>query len=186
MLRLVSRGDIGLPAGLRAHVARSLQLALGRQWARIDRVVVRLSDVNADRGGEDKRCQVLIWLRAAPPVVVDERARDLRAAIDGALGRACQAVIRSAERKRARELRRARPLERDGRDRVGAGRSAVAGSGDEEGGPVGGAPPAGEVRADDGEVLEAWQPPSARPARAGGAAAGGHVGTRLDDGDLLG
>jgi len=86
--------------GLRAHTERRLQFALS--WAAHDvrKAVVRLSDVNGPRGGDDKRCSIQLLLRHKPDVVIRDQASDLYVAIDRAVDRAERALVRRLERQR--------------------------------------------------------------------------------------
>ena len=51
---------------------------------RIQRVVMRLSDINGPRGGADKRCHLQVVLAGLPDVVVEDIEADLYVAIDRA------------------------------------------------------------------------------------------------------
>ena len=48
------------------------------------RTIVRLWDINGTRGGVDKACRVVVWLRGRGTIVVEAVDRDLYAAIDAA------------------------------------------------------------------------------------------------------
>jgi hypothetical protein len=54
-----SRG-FELTDALRAHAERRLRYALGRFRMRLRSVILRLDDVNGPRGGNDKRCQIVV------------------------------------------------------------------------------------------------------------------------------
>lgn len=85
---------------LRAHAERRLNFALS--WATHDlrKIVVRLSDINGPRGGEDKRCCIqVVFSRGADVVIVDTEA-DLHVAIDRAVDRTERSVARLLERQR--------------------------------------------------------------------------------------
>ena len=89
-----------LTDGLREHTERRLNFALS--WATYDvrKVVVRLSDINGPRGGEDKRCSILIPLTRAADIVIENTESDLYVAIDRAVDRAERALARRLERQR--------------------------------------------------------------------------------------
>lgn len=84
-----------LTEGLNAHLRRRR-----RQCGRVQRVVVRLSDINADRGGVDKRCRLQLQLPGRPDVVVEDTRSDLYAAIAAAVERAARALGRRSGRLR--------------------------------------------------------------------------------------
>ncbi len=89
-----------LTDGLREHAERHLRFAL--DWARLEvgRVVLRFSDINGPRGGNDKRCQVRIPLPRMRDVVVEETAADLYVAMDRAIVRAARTLERRLSRQR--------------------------------------------------------------------------------------
>ncbi len=89
-----------LTDGLREHAERHLRFAL--DWARheLGRVVVRFSDINGPRGGNDKRCQVRIPLPRMRDVVVEDTAADLYVAMDRAIERAARTLERRLSRQR--------------------------------------------------------------------------------------
>lgn len=89
-----------LTEGLNAHLQRRLRFALGRIGASVQRVVVRLSDINAERGGIDKRCRLQLQLPGQPDVVVEDTRSDLYAAIGAAVERAGRALGRRSGRLR--------------------------------------------------------------------------------------
>jgi ribosome-associated translation inhibitor RaiA len=89
-----------LTDAIAAHVESRVRLALGTASEQIDAVSVRLTDVNADRGGNDKRCRMVARLRNLPAVVVEMTHADLYAAIDGAAASAKEAVWRHLKRRR--------------------------------------------------------------------------------------
>jgi hypothetical protein len=80
------------------------------------RVRVQLADLNGPRGGLDKRCRVELHAAGGESVVVSSVARDWHAAVDTALERAVQALLRARQRRRHAPLR-----QRPGRAIAGAG-----------------------------------------------------------------
>ncbi len=57
-MKIQIRGrNIGVTKVVRTRVERRLGFALGRFGERIDRVLLRFSDANGERGDVDKRCQ---------------------------------------------------------------------------------------------------------------------------------
>ena len=84
----------------RAYIRRKLGMKLGKLAPPIERVSVRVADVNGPRGGVDHVCRVKVVLSDAPSEIVEKRDASLAAAVDGALSGAERAVRRSVERRR--------------------------------------------------------------------------------------
>lgn len=89
-----------LTEGLSQHLRRRLDFALGRIGGSVRRVVVRLYDVNAARGGIDKRCRLQLHLADGGEVVVQDTRSDLYEAISAAIERAARALNRRSGRLR--------------------------------------------------------------------------------------
>ena len=100
--------NFSLTQALRNHVERRLGFALSTRYDRIKRILVRLSDINGPRGGNDKCCQLHVVLPGQADVVIADTQSDLYAAIDCAADRASRAVSRKLARvyssKRGRSL----------------------------------------------------------------------------------
>ncbi len=99
------RGDrMKLGAELREYITRRLHFALGRFGPAIQGVNVRTEDLNGPRGGIDKRCHILVRLRASggSPITVDTDDSDVCAAVDRAAERIGRSVARAVERKHQR------------------------------------------------------------------------------------
>jgi ribosome-associated translation inhibitor RaiA len=94
--------DAPLDAGDRAYLRRKLGTKLGKFARAIERVSVRVRDVNGPRGGVDKLCGIKVVLAGLPSVVVEERHASLQGAMDGALQRTERAVRRSVKRRSTR------------------------------------------------------------------------------------
>jgi hypothetical protein len=91
-----------LDAADRAYVRRKLGMKLGKFARAIERVTVRVRDVNGPKGGVDKVCAIKVVLTGLPSVVIEHRHASLRGAMDGALRRAEVAVRRSMQRRTMR------------------------------------------------------------------------------------
>jgi len=91
--------NFSVTRAMRAHIERRLSSALRAGYEHVKRVLVRLSDVNGPRGGNDKRCHLEVLLTGQTVVVNDTRA-DLYVAIDRAASRASRSVMRWLGRKR--------------------------------------------------------------------------------------
>ena len=89
-----------LTLGLREHAERRLTFALDRSRHEIGKVIMRLSDINGPRGGNDKRCLVRVVLPRAREIVIEDTDADLYVAIDRAVSRIERTVARRLERSR--------------------------------------------------------------------------------------
>ena len=87
---------------LRSHIERRLFSVLSSSDEQIQRVDIRLSDINGPRGGADKCCRVRVVLSGLPDIVVDDFDIDMYVAIDRAANRAGRTVQRRVTRKRHR------------------------------------------------------------------------------------
>lgn len=89
----------------RDYVRRKLGIKLGKFASSIERVSVRVEDVNGPRGGVDLSCRIKVVLRGLPSVVFENRDASLNAAVDGALSGVQRAVRRATQRRRMKPLR---------------------------------------------------------------------------------
>jgi ribosomal subunit interface protein len=87
---------------MRAHIERRLGFALSSCYRHVKRILVRLSDINGPRGGNDKRCHIEVILPGQAAVVVEDTEADLYVAIDRAASRASRTVKRRLGRRRDR------------------------------------------------------------------------------------
>ncbi len=105
--------DFSLTRALRNHIERRLGFALSTRYDRIKRILVRLSDINGPRGGNDKCCQLHVVMPGQADVIIEDTQANLYAAIDRAADRASRAVTRRLERlhdnNRGRSLADAMP-----------------------------------------------------------------------------
>ncbi len=93
-----SRG-FSLTDALLSYAERRLLFAMSYCSGHVNRVVVRLSDINGPRGGADKRCHIQVVLAGIPDVVVEDTEVDLYTAIDRAIDRARRTVFRRVDRQ---------------------------------------------------------------------------------------
>jgi ribosome-associated translation inhibitor RaiA len=120
-MRLSVSGDrVNVGPQLREYVDRHLYFALSRFSSAIDHVDVRLGDMNGPRGGVDKRCRILVKLRAAGSdnITIEQDDESLNSAVARAAARAGRTVGRSLERRhRKRAYQRRRALAKDLHDK---------------------------------------------------------------------
>jgi ribosome-associated translation inhibitor RaiA len=91
---------IGIPPteALAAHIERRIAFSLSRFSARLERIVVRLSDLNGPKGGSDKVCRMGFTVKGLEPESVEARDADLYLAVDQAAAKAGRRVARMLER----------------------------------------------------------------------------------------
>lgn len=92
-----------LTQALRGYIERRLRFALSARYDRINRVRVRLSDINGPRGGCDKRCSIQIMLPGQAPVLIEDTETSLYAAIDRAADRTRRTLTRRLSRQRDKD-----------------------------------------------------------------------------------
>lgn len=93
-----SRGFV-LTQALQDYTQKRLAYAISFASEYIQRITVRLSDINGPRGGEDKRCKLVLKMQGMPSVVIEDTESNLYAAIDRAVERASRTLARALKRK---------------------------------------------------------------------------------------
>ena len=96
----ITTQDFNLTDGLRQHVGLRLAYALNHGRDVVTRIVVRLSDVNGPRGGEDKCCSIEVRVKGTRTLIVSETQSDLYVAIDRAAERIGRTLDRHLARRR--------------------------------------------------------------------------------------
>ena len=94
--------DFNLTHSLREHIQRRLGFALSTRYQHIQRILVRLSDINGPRGGIDKCCQIQMVLQQQADVLIEDTESDMYVAIDRAAERASRTLGRRLTRQRDR------------------------------------------------------------------------------------
>jgi putative sigma-54 modulation protein len=94
--------NFSLTRALEKYIQRRLSFALSNKDDHIQRVVVRLSDINGPRGGADKCCHIQVVLPQLADVVIEDTEVDLYSAVDRAADRAGRTVGRKLARHRDR------------------------------------------------------------------------------------
>ena len=95
-----------LAGAIRRYADRRIRFALGRFAPRVDRVMVRITDINGVRGGVGQRCHVRVQFPPKGHLVVDQVDADLFTAIDRASERIGEALRREIQRTRDGRTRR--------------------------------------------------------------------------------
>jgi len=92
--------NFSLTNALREYIQRRLGFSLSTRDEHIQRIMVRLSDINGPRGGRDKCCQIQVVLPQLADVVIEDTELDMYVAIDRATDRAGRTVNRKIARQR--------------------------------------------------------------------------------------
>lgn len=88
------------------YVRGELKNEFGRYSEKITHFEVHLSDENAERGGEDKRCMIEARLAGFKPIAVTHKANNIDPAISGAidkLKRSIEQTLAKAEPQRGQK-----------------------------------------------------------------------------------
>ena len=100
-MKIVIRSQgVAVSDDLREHIERCVNFGLDWAGQDVDRIVIRLSDINGPRGGNDKSCHLRIPLSRMRDVVIEEVSCDLQAAIAHAVDRAAGSLERRLSRQR--------------------------------------------------------------------------------------
>ncbi|NLG62244.1 MAG: CBS domain-containing protein [Candidatus Cloacimonetes bacterium] len=92
----------------RETIRAQLGARLGKFAPYIERVTVRMEDVNGPKGGVDTACRIKVVLSGMPSVVVEEQASDVKAAFRAALSGTVRTVRRTVDRSRTKPLKSSR------------------------------------------------------------------------------
>jgi len=90
----------------RTSIRRNLDRKFGKFARSIERMSMRLKDVNGPRGGVDHVCRIKVVLRNLPSVVYEKQDVSLDTAVGGALAGAERAVRRTLQRSRGNPIRK--------------------------------------------------------------------------------
>jgi len=101
----VNARHLAMTKELKKYVKRRLKFALGSRFDQVQRVEVTLSDINGPKGGEDKRCQMLLKIKGQTDVVIEDIQSHVYAAVDRAANRASQTVTKRLDRLRHKAKR---------------------------------------------------------------------------------
>ena len=95
--------EINLSDEVRRHVLRRLHNALNHGAKLVSRVVIRLSDINGPRGGEDKCCAIEVSLAGGDAVY----AKGVQGNVFGAINLAARRLGQCFDHQLARSHRQA-------------------------------------------------------------------------------
>ncbi|MEQ9453317.1 MAG: HPF/RaiA family ribosome-associated protein [Phycisphaeraceae bacterium] len=91
---------------LKNHVQNRISTALERFGKRVGKVIVRLSDLNGPRGGQDMYCQMQVDVLGCGLLIVEQTDADVYHAVDQAADRIKRNVKRAINKKRDASARR--------------------------------------------------------------------------------
>lgn len=100
--------DFEITEALRHYIERRLSFSLNSWQAYIQRILVRLTDINGPRGGADKCCHIQLVTAQINDIVIEDIQANPYVAIDRASGRAGRTLSRRLSRRR--DKYRARPI----------------------------------------------------------------------------
>src|SRR5689334_9278896 len=103
MTSQIRTGGVELSREDRAYIRHRIDAKvskLDKLESSVERMSVRLEDVNGPRGGVDKVCRAKVTVKGLPPVVVERRHQSARAAVDGTLDATERAVRKIVGRRR--------------------------------------------------------------------------------------
>ena len=101
MQTLIHSNDFALTSALDSFIRSHAKKSMSACSDQVERLVVRLKDVNGPKGGNDMECCVEVKLAKFAPIVVSKRSSDAYASIRQALGRASRTTLRKVGKRRA-------------------------------------------------------------------------------------
>ena len=96
----IESSHLGEQSGTRATLEQRVRFVLRRMNDKVQQVRVSLHDINGTRGGVDKQCRLTVKLEGRGTIVVAAQAHSSSLALDGALRRASQSLVRLWQRRR--------------------------------------------------------------------------------------
>ncbi len=102
MQTAIHSSDFALTTALENFIHQQAGKSMKVCADRVERLVVRLKDVNGPKGGQDKECSVEVKMAHCEPIVVSKRSSDAYASIRKALSRASRVTVRRIGKRRAR------------------------------------------------------------------------------------
>jgi hypothetical protein len=84
----------------RATLEQRVRFVLRRLRGKVQQARISLRDINGPRGGVDKQCRLMLKTDGCGTLVVTSQARSSADALDNALKRASQSLVRLWQRKR--------------------------------------------------------------------------------------
>lgn len=101
MQTVIHSNDFAITGALEAYIKEHAKKSMRVCADQVERLVVRLKDVNGPKGGQDKECCVEVQLANHAPIVVSKRSSDAYTSIRQALARAARTTVRKLGKRRA-------------------------------------------------------------------------------------
>ena len=95
--------NIHLSNRLRCLLRKRVERAFDRLQHHVQKVCIRLADVNGPKGGIDKSCLFHVSLSDHPDVIVRSQASELGIAINKSAARSSRALMRRIGKRRAKQ-----------------------------------------------------------------------------------
>ncbi len=99
MQTIIQTRGFKLTQALQEYTHKRLAYAISFASEHVQRITVRLSDINGPRGGEDKRCKLVLKMQGMPSMVIEDTESNLYSAIDRAVERASRSLARILKRR---------------------------------------------------------------------------------------
>jgi ribosomal subunit interface protein len=96
--------NFDLTTAILEHVRQRLASGLSYYAPRVQRIAVRVSDVNGPKGGPDKQCRLEVVAEGIGPLQVDEVDEDLYRAVDRAVVQLRRRMAREYGRNHTRKM----------------------------------------------------------------------------------
>lgn len=94
----IQASDFSLTDSVLIFIKERINFTLNSRFDQIQRITIRLSDVNGPQAGIDKRCNVKVLLPRMKEIVIDDVKADIYVAIFRAIDRASLTVNRRLAR----------------------------------------------------------------------------------------
>lgn len=100
MQTVIQSSDFVLTDALDNFIQQQAGKSMSACSAQVERLVIRLRDINGPKGGQDKECCVEVKLANFAPIVVSKRSSNTYSSIRTALGRASRTTLRKLSKRR--------------------------------------------------------------------------------------
>ena len=105
METVIQTQGFGLTPSLEKFTRSRVKKALGKCADNIERVVVRLKDINGPKGGPDKHCSVEIIISRSPILIISNVSSDMYHSIQHTTKKAARTALRHLDRRRVQKLK---------------------------------------------------------------------------------
>lgn len=100
MQTVIHSNDFALTDALNLFIKQQASKSMNACSDRIERLVIRLKDINGPKGGNDKECCIEVKLANHAPIVVSKRSSNAYSSIRKALERASRTTLRKLDKRR--------------------------------------------------------------------------------------